>query len=92
MVLATELDSDERPGGRRKDAAIFSYEPGVVDTAMQENTRSTTTAEFPWNQPFKDFATEGMLHKADEVIGEVVDFLSGGSDETFVEKRYGEEG
>jgi benzil reductase ((S)-benzoin forming) len=92
MVLATELDSDERQGGRRKDAAIFSYEPGVVDTAMQENTRSTTTAEFPWNQPFKDFATEGMLHKPDEVIGEVVDFLSGGSDETFVEKRYGEEG
>jgi benzil reductase ((S)-benzoin forming) len=91
MVLATELESDERPGGPRTDAAILSYEPGVVDTAMQEETRSTTTAEFPWNQPFKDFATEGMLHRPEEVIGEVVDFLSGDSGETFVEKRYGED-
>jgi len=91
MALAAELDSDERPGGPRSNAAVLSYEPGVVDTAMQEETRTTTSGEFPWNQPFKDFASEGMLHKPQEVIGEIVDFLSGDGEETFVEKRYGAE-
>ncbi|MGI9265303.1 MAG: SDR family NAD(P)-dependent oxidoreductase [Gammaproteobacteria bacterium] len=89
MALAAELESDERAGGPRPNAAILSYEPGVVDTAMQEETRSTSAAEFPWSQPFRDFASEGILAKPQEVIGEIVDFLSGDSEESFAEKRYG---
>jgi len=89
MALAEELQSDLRPGGRRRDAAVFSYEPGVVDTPMQIRARSGTAAESPWNQPFRDFKAQGLLEKPEDVIGLVVEFLSASVDSVFVEKRFG---
>jgi NAD(P)-dependent dehydrogenase (short-subunit alcohol dehydrogenase family) len=88
MALAEELASDLRPGGRRADAAVFSYEPGVVDTPMQAVARAPSAAEAPWVQPFKDFAAQGVLVRPEAVIGEIVDFVEGDADETFVERRY----
>ena len=88
MALAAELDSEQRPGGRRADAAVFSYEPGVVDTPMQTASRSHSAEEFPWVQPFKDFAAQGMLAQPEAVIGEIVEFIEGGAGETFVERRF----
>jgi NAD(P)-dependent dehydrogenase (short-subunit alcohol dehydrogenase family) len=90
MVLAEELSSDLRPGGRRADAAILSYEPGVVDTDMQVQARSATAAGFPWRQPFIDFAAQGMLEKPGDVIVPVVEFLAGDADQPFVEQRFGD--
>jgi hypothetical protein len=89
MALAEELESDQRPGGRRADAAVFSYEPGVVDTPMQTASRSHSTEEFPWVQPFKDFAAQGMLAQPEAVIGEIVEFVEGEARESFVERRFG---
>jgi NAD(P)-dependent dehydrogenase (short-subunit alcohol dehydrogenase family) len=89
QALAAELESDQRPGGRRADAAVFSYEPGVVDTPMQTASRSHSVEEFPWVQPFKDFAEQGMLAQPEAVIGEIVDFVEGDGGETFVERRFG---
>ena len=88
MALAAELESDQRPGGRRADAAVFSYEPGVVDTPMQTASRSHSAEEFPWVQPFKDFAAQGMLAQPEAVIGEIVEFIEGDVHETFVERRF----
>lgn len=88
MALAAELDSDQRPGGCRADAAVFSYEPGVVDTPMQTASRSHSAEEFPWVQPFKDFAAQGMLAQPEAVIGEIVGFVEGDVHETFVERRF----
>ena len=88
MALAAELESDQRPGGRRADAAVFSYEPGVVDTPMQTASRSHSAEEFPWVQPFKDFAAQGMLAQPETVIGEMVEFIEGDVHETFVERRF----
>ena len=89
MALAAELDSELRPGGRRENAAVFSYEPGVVDTPMQTASRARSLEEFPWGQPFKDFAAQGLLAKPEDVIGEIVDFVAGDGHERFVERRYG---
>jgi NAD(P)-dependent dehydrogenase (short-subunit alcohol dehydrogenase family) len=89
MIMAEELSSDNRPGGRHADASILSYEPGVVDTAMQVQARSTTGEESPWNQPFKDFAAQGLLEKPADVVGDILEFLSRESGEPFVERRYG---
>jgi benzil reductase ((S)-benzoin forming) len=89
MALAAELDSELRPGGRRENAAVFSYEPGVVDTPMQTASRGRSLEEFPWGQPFKDFAAQGLLEKPEDVIGEIVDFVSGDGHEPFVERRFG---
>ena len=88
MALAEELASDQRPGGRRADAAVFSYEPGVVDTPMQTASRSHSEEAFPWVQPFKDFAEQGMLVSPEAVIGEIVDFVEGDAREVFVERRF----
>jgi len=89
MALAAELESDQRSGGRRADAAVFSYEPGVVDTPMQTASRSHSAEDFPWVQPFKDFAAQGMLAQPEAVIGEIVEFVEGEVRERFVERRFG---
>lgn len=89
MALAAELSSAGRPGGRREDAAILSYEPGVVDTPMQTRARSGPQAESPWNKPFRDFAEQGVLERPEDVTGEIVDFLLGDADQAFVERRFG---
>lgn len=89
MIMAEELSSENRPGGRHRDAAVLSYEPGVVDTDMQVQARSPAGGQSPWNQPFKDFAAQGVLERPEDVVGNIVDFLSGDCDEPFVERRYG---
>jgi benzil reductase ((S)-benzoin forming) len=89
MVMAEELASELRPGGRRVNAAVFSYEPGVVDTPMQTASRASSLEEFPWGQPFKDFKEQGLLEKPEDVIGEVAEFIAGDDQDTFVEKRFG---
>ena len=88
MALAEELASEQRPGGRRADAAVFSYEPGVVDTPMQTASRSHSEEAFPWVQPFKDFHEQGMLVTPEAVIGEIVEFVEGDGGEVFVERRF----
>jgi len=90
MALALELESAERPGGPRPNAAVLSYQPGVVDTPMQVEARSGTAEEAPWNQLFKDFAEQGMLQPPTAVIGAIVDFLASETSPAFVEKRFGE--
>ncbi len=90
MALALELESAERPGGPRPNAAVLSYQPGVVDTPMQVEARSGTSEEQPWNQMFKDFATQGLLQPPEAVIVDIVDFLGSASSPAFVEKRFGE--
>ncbi|UCC13668.1 MAG: SDR family NAD(P)-dependent oxidoreductase [Gammaproteobacteria bacterium] len=89
MVMAAEFESDKRPGGLRTNAAVFSYEPGVVDTPMQTASRSKSLEEFPWGQPFKDFKEQGLLEQPEDVIGEVTEFISGDGQDAFVERRFG---
>jgi NAD(P)-dependent dehydrogenase (short-subunit alcohol dehydrogenase family) len=89
MALAEELRSEGRPGGLRDDAAVLSYEPGVVDTPMQTRARSGGGENSPWSQPFRDFKEQDLLEKPDDVIGPVVEFLSGDVASAFVEKRFG---
>jgi benzil reductase ((S)-benzoin forming) len=46
MVLAAELDM-RAAGGAARDATIWSYEPGVVETPMQTAVRSSTADTVP---------------------------------------------
>jgi benzil reductase ((S)-benzoin forming) len=89
MTLAEELDSDGRPGGRREDARVLSYEPGVVDTPMQTRARSVAGEESPWTQPFRDFKTQGLLARPEDVIVPMVEFLESEDGCAFEEKRFG---
>ena len=85
MTLAEELSADQRPGGALSNVAILSYEPGVVDTPMQDTLRSRVG---PWNQPFVDFHARGMLQPPDAPAQEIVSFLTGDSTKPFEERRF----
>ena len=87
MVLAAELQSDERPGGPRQNVAILSYAPGVVDTPMQVAARAPNR---PWNQMFVNFHTQGQLQPPRAPAIEVASFLDSDRCEPFAERRFGD--
>lgn len=86
MALAAELSVTERPGGPREDASVLSYSPGVVDTPMQQETRSRPG---PWNRPFVDFHAQGLLQHPEAPAGEIAAFLAADHVEPFLERRFG---
>jgi len=86
MCVADELQSAERPGGPRPDAAVVSYAPGVVDTPMQEEARSPGRL---WNQLFVDMHAQGQLQPPGLPAAEIAAWLSGDPTEPFAERRFG---
>lgn len=86
MCVAEELQSAERPGGPRPDAAVVSYAPGVVDTPMQEEARAPGRL---WNQLFVDMHAEGQLQPPGLPAAEIVAWLSSDPSEPFAERRFG---
>jgi NAD(P)-dependent dehydrogenase (short-subunit alcohol dehydrogenase family) len=76
MVLAAEWASTAAYAPRRVNAAIVSYEPGIVDTAMQDLARSRPVETFPWASTFTDFAAQERLVAARVPAAEIVSFLA----------------
>jgi len=85
MTLAAELAMGERRGGPRRDVGILSYEPGVVDTAMQETAWSGRP---PWNKMFVELHAKGALASPEGPAREMVEFLERDEVEGFSEKRF----
>lgn len=78
MAVAAE----EAPG-----VAVFSYQPGVVDTEMQVATRSHSREEFPWVDTFHRFHDEGMLAPPELPAADIVKFLEAEGVQGFSEGR-----
>ena len=89
MVLASELESPERPGGARQDATVMSYDPGVVDTAMQAAVRGSTIETLPIVGMFRHLAAEGLLAPPERPAVEVADYLEGDGHSRFSERSLG---
>ena len=89
MVLAAEVSAPERSPELATDVAILSYEPGTVDTPMQEATRSTPRDVYPWVHMFQRLADEGLLAAAEEPAAEIADFLEADRRSAFAERRFG---
>jgi benzil reductase ((S)-benzoin forming) len=89
MVGAAELDSPLRTAPARPDTAILSYEPGTVDTAMQEEARSRSLDEYPWGRLFRTFHSSGALVPPAAPAREIVDFLERDGHARFTERRLG---
>jgi len=87
MVAAVELDSDLRNLPAPKDTAILSYEPGTVDTEMQEAARSRPLADYPWGGLFRDFHARGALVAPAEPAAGIVEFLEADGQPRFSERR-----
>ncbi len=90
MVLASELDSPDRPGGPHPDATILSYEPGVVDTAMQATVRASTVESLPIVGFFKQLAVEGRLVPPEAPAKEIADYLESDDRARLSERRLGD--
>jgi benzil reductase ((S)-benzoin forming) len=78
MVAAAELDDD---------TAIYSYEPGVVDTEMQRAAREMPLDEFPSGAMFRQYHAEGRLAAPELPAADIVKFLESERAERFVEGR-----
>ena len=77
----------DRPA--RPQTSILSYEPGTVDTAMQEEARSRSLDEYPWGRLFRDLHASGALAPPAAPAREIVDFLERDGDARFSERRLG---
>jgi NAD(P)-dependent dehydrogenase (short-subunit alcohol dehydrogenase family) len=89
MVLAAEWESGA-PGQRvPADGAILSYEPGVVETNMQQAARSLSPEEMPWVGIFKDFAARGIAVAPEAPARELAQFLESDAAPRFAERRLG---
>jgi benzil reductase ((S)-benzoin forming) len=87
MSLAREWDDPASAATSPRDAAILSYEPGVVDTDMQRYARSRSPAEFPWVGIFLDFAARGIAVPPDRPARDIVAFLESARQPSFAEAR-----
>ncbi|MEA2725396.1 MAG: hypothetical protein QOH59_3167 [Gemmatimonadales bacterium] len=87
MVLAAELDV-RAAGGAHRDATVWSYEPGVVATPMQEAVRSASPKTVPIVQVFKDLDAQGQLRPADAPATEIVSYLEADGHPRFSEQRF----
>jgi benzil reductase ((S)-benzoin forming) len=89
MVLGAELDSPQRTGLAPLDAAIVSYEPGVVETPMQQFARSQPVERFPWVTIFQGFKEQGVAVPPEVPAGEIAGLLEADGLPHFLERRLG---
>jgi NAD(P)-dependent dehydrogenase (short-subunit alcohol dehydrogenase family) len=84
MVLAAELDARGK-----SDAAIASYEPGVVDTPMQTAVRTSSAEVVPSVDMFVRFARDGSLVSPGAPAAGIADWLESDGRARFSELRHG---
>jgi benzil reductase ((S)-benzoin forming) len=89
MVLAEEVASRERRTPVPADLAILSYEPGTVDTGMQEATRAVPREVYPWVGMFHRLAADGLLIAPERPAAEIAEFLEADGRPHFAERRFG---
>jgi benzil reductase ((S)-benzoin forming) len=90
MVLAAEWESPAAHATVRNDAAVLSYEPGIVDTPMQTAARTSSEEQYPWVGLFRGFAEQGRLVPPTLPAADIVAFLESDNQPGFTESRLGE--
>lgn len=84
LHMAGEVLAEE---GHR-DTAVFNYQPGIVDTEMQQQLRRESSDDFPSVEIFEAMHEEGRLASADAVLDPIVNFLDDEDATGFHEDRY----
>lgn len=85
QTLAAEF---ERRGLASDQAAVLSYEPGLVDTVMQDQARAADPEHFPAHQAFVEFDAQDLLHPPGDVVSEIAEFVDGDPQAWFTESRF----
>jgi benzil reductase ((S)-benzoin forming) len=86
QVLATELEVLAQPG---TDTSILSFEPGVVDTQMQNDVRSASVETMPMVGFFRQLNEDDLLVHPSGPAGEIADYIESDGHDLFEEQRYG---
>jgi benzil reductase ((S)-benzoin forming) len=89
MVLSAEWESPAPHATVRNDAAVLSYEPGIVDTPMQTAARTSPEEQYPWVGLFRGFAEQRRLVQPAMPAADIVAFLESDNQPTFSESRLG---
>ncbi|GGE95003.1 SDR family NAD(P)-dependent oxidoreductase [Hymenobacter cavernae] len=71
LTLTAQKEQDLRGSGIR----VRALSPGVIDTTMQEQIRSTDAQQFSEAPRFAELHAEGKLQNAEEVAGKVVRWI-----------------
>jgi NAD(P)-dependent dehydrogenase (short-subunit alcohol dehydrogenase family) len=71
------------------DFSLTSYEPGVVDTEMQQAVRGSLAEAFPHVRRFLDLHARGELHPPSRPAAEIADLLESDGMPAFSERRLG---
>lgn len=87
MVLAAELDL-RAAGSTARDVSVWSYEPGVVATPMQDAVRGSTAETVPIVGVFHQLKADGQLRHVSAPVAEIVTWLEGDGHPTFSEQRF----
>ena len=85
-VFGDEVESGY-PAGIGEHAGVLTYEPGLVDTAMQTQIRQSPEEDFPGVRRFIGFFEEGKLQAPGKPASEIRDFLESDSDAPYQEGR-----
>jgi len=89
QVVAAEA-APRPPGSAGPPAlAVVSYEPGVVDTAMQAELRGAARQDFPLLDRFLDLHARGALVSPERPAREIADLLERDDLAPFEERRLG---
>lgn len=87
-VVAAEWQSTAALAPTRRDGAILSFEPNIVDTPMQETTRAYSPEEFPWVDMFHAFERQGKLLPPALPAADIVRFLESDRQPAFANRRF----
>ena len=71
------------------DLSVVSYEPGVVDTEMQQAVRGSLAEAFPHVKRFLDLHRSGQLHPPSRPASEIADLLESDGLPAYSERRLG---
>ena len=84
--MATQVMSEDLAG--QENVRFFLYEPGVVDTPMQDEVRSSDPADFPSLQRFIDLKAKGELVAAANSAAFMINRVSTHNEDSLHEFRY----
>ncbi|MHB1328134.1 MAG: SDR family NAD(P)-dependent oxidoreductase [Gemmatimonadales bacterium] len=88
MVLAAELDLRAGASGDARDVSIWSYEPGIVDTPMQAEVRSSTPESLPIVDVFRQLADNEQLTDPEIPAAEILRYVESDGHPRFSEQRF----
>jgi len=86
--MALAADAAARIGGTARDLAVVSYEPNMVDTAMQAENRAARPEELPDVGMFVALQADGKLVPPDRPAAEIARLLARDDLPAFSERRF----